>query len=224
MTAAVRKTRCVAFDFDGVLADSNAIKTEAYFQIFADVGGSAPDIIAEVIDDGLGGDRFDVIGRIVDALRGAGTLQSDGESADWICTFASRYNDICEEGAATCREMPGASALLQDLMVSIPLYVNSATPQESLRRIVERRGWEHCFRGVFGRPTSKVDILTQILAEERLAPIGMLFVGDKQSDLAAAQTVGCQFVGVRNNQNDFVDDTIILVSDLTNIAGYCRSG
>ena len=51
--------RCLSFDFDGVLVDSNAVKREAYFSIFAGVDGSRQAV--EAACRALpAGDRFDM--------------------------------------------------------------------------------------------------------------------------------------------------------------------
>src|SRR5262245_17667471 len=127
-----RSGRCLVYDFDGVLVDSNAVKRGAYFEVLAPVG-APPSLVERAVDDPRHGDRYDVIRAVIRSL-------PDGGPADvehLVAECAERYNAICEDFTATCREMDGASALLERLSIRYPLYVNSATPEAPLRRVVE---------------------------------------------------------------------------------------
>lgn len=186
--------RCVVFDYDGTLADSNRIKREAWFGVFARLGCDRAETAA-LLGEHPTADRYELIGVMLDALAGQARLPA-GDRGELAADLARSYNDLCEDGQATCPEMPGAGELLRRLAPRLPLYVNSATPQEPLRRVVARRGWTPWFRGIFGRPREKADILRDILAAERLTPDALALVGDGPADWQAAQAVGCAFFAV----------------------------
>jgi phosphoglycolate phosphatase-like HAD superfamily hydrolase len=214
-------TACVVFDFDGVLVDSNAVKRRAYYDIFASVPGSAA-VVDSVLGSDKEGDRFAVIRAI---LRGL-TLEGRGEPPDvdrLVAGYGERYNDICEAHAATCPEVRGASAALAKLSGRHPLYVVSATPEDPLRRIVNRRGWTGHFRDVLGRPRTKRDNLAQVMAREGIGGGQIVFVGDGRRDLDAAREAGCRFVGVRNEFNDFDPGGLTMIDDLTGLAELVES-
>ena len=61
-------TQCVVFDFDGVLVDSNAVKRQAYFDIFSSLGPRVVPAVTEVLDGDVDGDRFQQIRRILTRL------------------------------------------------------------------------------------------------------------------------------------------------------------
>jgi len=202
--------RCVVFDFDGVLVDSNATKRRAYFAIFADLDPTG-ELVATALATHGDGDRFQIIGAISERLVATGRLPMEDAT---VADFATAYNEICEEFAATCAEIGGASAALEVLAPRCALYINSATPEAPLRRIVARRGWEQHFRAVLGRPRSKVENLQDALEREGLAPQQAVMVGDGRHDIAAARTLGCRFVGVRNSFNDFDTAGLLMLDDL----------
>jgi phosphoglycolate phosphatase-like HAD superfamily hydrolase len=204
-------TLCLVFDFDGVLVDSNAIKRRAYRDIFASVPDSQP-VVDEVLRADAEDDRWGVIRSI---LRGLGPAAIDLEAQ--VARYAERYNAICEEHAATCREVPGAAAALDSLSQRHPLYVVSATPEEPLRRIVARRGWTGYFREVLGRPRTKRENLARVMRREHIGPEGIVFVGDGRRDLDAARSTGCGFLGVRNEFNDFDPSGVTMLDDLTSL-------
>jgi len=206
-------TSCVVFDFDGVLVSSNAVKRQAYTDIFTDAGLDAAAVVAAVLGEDVNGDRYETIRRILQRLGLAGLINGDTLD-DRVAWYAERYNEICEAHAATCDEVPGASDALTRLAERYALYVVSATPTAPLRRIVERRGWTGRFRAVLGRPTSKDEHLRSIMASEGIGSEAIVFVGDGLLDLQAAQAAGCRFIGVRNRFNDFDPAGLEMIPDL----------
>jgi phosphoglycolate phosphatase-like HAD superfamily hydrolase len=207
-------TACIVFDFDGVLVDSNTVKREAYYEIFAEAGPQARGVVKQVLRSDGRSDRYGTIRGILDGLAHLGISPGAGGSDETLAHYAERYNQICEEHAATCPEIPGASATLARLSGRYGLFVISATPEAPLRRIVERRGWAGYFRAVLGGRRSKSDNLAMVLEREQVRGDEVVFVGDGQRDLDAAQGAGCRFIGVRNPFNDFDPRGLLLVSDL----------
>jgi phosphoglycolate phosphatase-like HAD superfamily hydrolase len=105
----------------------------------------------------------------------------------------------------------------------MPLYVLSATPEEPLRRIVERRGWTGYFQDVLGRPGSKAEHLRAVLTREGIAGGDLLMVGDGKRDVDAARHVGTRFIGVRSAFNDFDRMPLVLLDDLTALPDLIES-
>jgi phosphoglycolate phosphatase-like HAD superfamily hydrolase len=203
--------RCVVFDFDGVLVDSNAVKRQAYSDIFSDFGPAAAGAVVAVLRADTEDDRFGVIRAILTALPDP----PPGEKLDHlVAEQAERYNRICEEHAGTCPEVAGASAALNRLGRAYPLYLISATPQDPLRRIVGRRGWSAHFRDVLGRPATKRENLARVMQREGIEGGAIVLVGDGRRDLEAARGAGCRFVGVRNQFNDFDPADLTMIDDL----------
>jgi phosphoglycolate phosphatase-like HAD superfamily hydrolase len=210
--------RCVAFDFDGTLADSNEIKRQAFFDV---VGDHDPDgsTVADVVDRIRPGDRYAVAREIARLLRERGCLGASEDADTWSQHWADAYTKACESAVAQCPEIAGASEALAWLeRRGIPSYVNSATPAEPLRRVLELRGMDRRFAGIYGGPVDKPDNLRKILADVACVPDGLLFVGDGEDDRVAAETVGCLFVGVTRPGSDrFAKEVTPRIADLTTL-------
>jgi phosphoglycolate phosphatase-like HAD superfamily hydrolase len=203
----------VVFDFDGVLVDSNRIKRNAYFEMFAG-HGDRKTCIAEIVDRDRYSGRYVIIGKILRCLSEEGVLEIGDRFEALVQDYATRYNDICENYAATCREIKGASALLSKLSAGLHLYVNSSTPQEPLRRIIARRGWSNYFHAVLGAPKTKKQNLEWIIGKEQVPASQVVVVSDGKADLEAARDLGSPFIAVVNDFNDFERDGLKLISDL----------
>lgn len=205
------ETRCVVVDFDGVLVESNELKRVAYYDAFVDVPESHS-LVAEALAECPEGDRHDVIALVLKKIENA---QSFGRRhpVRSAAEYAARYNALCEHSVGLASETPGCSSALRALGNMVPLYVNSATPQEPLRRLIAQRGWAACFEDVLGRPRTKVENLRHIRARERLASEEIMFVGDTESDRKAAEICGCSFVGFLSGMDAF-DSVELRVSSL----------
>lgn len=188
--------RCVVFDFDGTLVDSNEIKTRTYFEVARpyDPDGS---VVGQVLAGAPQGDRFDVIRTIVCKLADGGKLPAQARLEEWADQWAQTYTAICETAIAACEEILGASSTLEWLRSKgILLFVNSRTPTETLARVIKLRSLDRYFSGVYGAPASKVENLHKVRERNRWQEREMLVVGDGEDDRAAAAEIGCHFVGV----------------------------
>jgi phosphoglycolate phosphatase-like HAD superfamily hydrolase len=210
--------RCVAFDFDGTLVDSNQIKRQAFFDAVAD-GDPDGFVVAMVLDEIRPGDRYAVTREIARLLceRGGMPAGSDPEAA--AVRWAEDYTRRCEEGVSSCPEIPGASAALEALAGrGIALFVNSATPEKPLQRVARLRSMSHHFRRILGGPASKLANLRRIGDEAGVAREELLFVGDGEDDRSAAASFGCRFAGVvRPGPRRFAREPEIRIDDLSGL-------
>jgi beta-phosphoglucomutase-like phosphatase (HAD superfamily) len=181
------------FDFDGVLADSVEVKTEAFAKLYEPYG---PEIVAQVIDHHRrhGGmtrtDKFfhyhrNYLGRTV----------SDEEMAE-LCR---EFSELVVDRVVGAREILGAGEFLRKWSSQLPCFVISATPQEEIRQIVRRRGMVGYFKEVLGAPASKKDNLQRLLNQFQLNPSRCCLFGDAESDYRAAHACGVEFIGIVND-------------------------
>lgn len=210
--------RCVAFDFDGTLVDSNRIKHETFFDVVAGIEGGV-DILNSVLLENPG-DRFEIFRRFVERSPNALTSDTPTQRAHWMSSLAAEYTRRCEDAVTACPEVPGAGSLLTQLrQQGIVAAIISATPTEALAAIVARRGWNEAFRHVFGGPSEKSENLMRLASATSLRPDEIVMVGDKQADQQAAEDFGCRFVAVVWPDNDFATLPDCVITHLDQLAG-----
>ncbi len=188
--------KCVVFDFDGTLVDSNEIKTHSFYEI---VRAYDPDgtVVAAVLGRRPAGDRFHITREIAHDLMARGALPPGPGIEDWAQAWAEAYTDQCEQAIATCPEMPGATHALDALSKQgLALFLNSATPLQALTPIVRRRSLARYFQRLYGSSQSKVENLQHIQKIAATSKAEMIFVGDGEDDRWAASAFQCRFVGV----------------------------
>lgn len=181
-----RAPRAVVLDFDGVVLESNEIKTEAFGLLFPACADDAVRIHLE--DQGVS--RYEKFRRIYREVLGRPLDEAEVERLD------RRFSGLVRERVLACAFVPGAERFLAERHARCLLFVASATPQAELREIVAARGLRRYFRGVYGSPAAKREILAGILAAEALAPGEAVFVGDAAADRESAGAAGVPFVGV----------------------------
>jgi phosphoglycolate phosphatase len=196
--------RCVVFDFDGTLVRSNEIKRQAYFEVASSVPVGVP-LMQKVLAQADGRDRYWVF----ETFAQASPAPADPSG------LAQRYTQICQDRIAAAPEVEGARASLERLRQEGKLvFLNSATPAGPLARLARLRGLDGLLDGVYGAPARKHENLETIAALHDLAPLEMLVVGDGESDWASAEHVGCHFVAVENEYNDFTRQPACRIPDL----------
>jgi len=207
--------RCVCFDFDGTLVDSNAVKRDSFFDVLSEVDPSG-ETITHVLDVVRPGDRYDIMRDVAVRLRDRGAIPAEPGIETFARRWVETYTQRCEETVAKCPEIPGATSTLEWLVArGLPLYVNSATPQEPLERVLELRSMARHFRLSLGRTTEKAENLAKICADAGVPPQELLFVGDSEDDRSAALAFGCLFAAVvRPGPNRFAAVPTNCIADL----------
>lgn len=180
-------THAVILDFDGVVLESADIKTEAFPELFADRPEHVEAIVAYHLAN-VGLSRFVKFDWIYREL-----LREPLTEADKLA-LSERFSAIALHKVLTCPFVPGARDAIAALAGLIPVFVASGTPQGELEEIIRRRALTERFARVWGSPATKEQAIRAVLGERSLAADAVVFVGDGQSDLAAAQATGVRFV------------------------------
>lgn len=175
------------FDCDGVLLDSNEIKTRAFAEVARPYGEEAVEaLVAHHIRHG-GVSRFEKLRHFWTQI-----LRRDNDE-NAVAQLCDRFGDITSRELLSCGETPG----LQEALAAIPSgtckIVVSGSPQEELRTLFDRRGLTRHFDGVYGSPDSKIEILNRESANGALPSPGV-YVGDARLDYEAARAVRFDFV------------------------------
>jgi len=178
------------FDFDGVLADSVEVKTRAFAKLFEPYG---PENVERVVDHHRRHGGMTRAEKFRHYYREyLGTTLNDEQMADLCRRFAA----LVVDEVVAAPEIPGAEEFLKRWSSKLDCFVISATPDEEIREIVERRRMTGYFKGVFGSSVDKKTNLQNLLKQHDLDPLKCCFFGDAESDYQAASTCGTHFIGI----------------------------
>jgi phosphoglycolate phosphatase-like HAD superfamily hydrolase len=184
----VTRVAAIVLDLDGVLLESEGIKTEVFREVFARHPAHAAEMAAyHAAHPSL--PRRRKFERLAELLGRAGdTALVDG--------LVAAFSERVLERMADAPFVRGAEAFLDEFGRRLPLYVASVTPQPDLDEIVIRRGIaERSVRAFGDPPTPKAEAVRAVIREHGGDPRGVVLVGDAPADLDVARQTGVAFLG-----------------------------
>tara|TARA_B100000614_G_scaffold261574_1_gene291586 strand:- start:826 stop:1506 length:681 start_codon:yes stop_codon:yes gene_type:complete len=179
------------FDFDGVLADSVEVKTEAFGALFMEYG---PKIQTKVIDHHRAHGGMTRKEKFVHYHAHFLDDPLDETGLERLCR---KFSGLVMEKVIASREIPGVGRFLERCRtLGVPCFVDSATPDEELEIILERRNLRSYFTAALGSGGSKTENLARIIDSHGLNHRECLFFGDAGSDYKAATACRVDFMGI----------------------------
>ncbi len=207
--------KAIIFDFDGVLVESVDVKTNAFAELFESEG---EDVVKRVVDYHLkntGVSRFEKIRYIY------GSILERELSEETFNNLCLRFAGLVVDKVVNAPYVKGAKEFLDRYANKYLCYVASATPQDEIEDIIKRRHMTGYFKGIYGSPKSKADIVREILGAYNsvLSPQSFVYVGDALSDYAAASDNSVKFIArINNNGSIFSNINCLKLNDLTELS------
>ena len=200
----------IFFDFDGVLAETTTIKSEAFRTVFEDY---ADDVIDKVMAHHK---RHEGVSRLIKIRHCFDVFIGKQLSDDELDFHGQRYSQLVEGEVVTSPWVAGAKSVLESLVGNTLTFVITGTPHEEILRVVEGRDMGGYFTSVHGSPPFKGPKVRELLAKHELSAQRCLFIGDAMTDYDAAKETGVPFLGrvAPGDPNPFPHGTKI-VPDLT---------
>ena len=197
------------FDFDGTLVDSNKLKRDAFFDLALKLPNGLEAM--QTIYENSVGDRWEIWAAWCKELK----LPSQSYKK-----YVDSYSDLVDKRVTYASEKSGATRLLRTLQRNgKQATLSSATPMDSLQKIVSERGWSCYFEGVFGTPQTKLETLSSYVIPFSRSVSEVIVIGDGELDFQSSSQVGCLFLPV----GDFyipdceLDGPLAELDDLSNL-------
>lgn len=185
------------FDCDGVILDSNKVKTAAFFEAALPYGELAATALVDYHKKHGGVSRYKKFEYFLQHIVGMEGEQYPVEQL--LESFAREVH----KGLLTCRVNP-ALELLRAATLNSRWMVVSGGDQDELRDVFASRKLTHLFDGgIFGSPDTKETIISRELSDFNIK-LPSLFIGDSKYDYEAALLSGLDFVFV-SDWSEFAD-------------------
>lgn len=182
----------LVFDCDGVVLDSNKVKTQAFYQAALSYGEAAAQALVQYHVAHGGVSRYKKFAHFLDVLVPEHSSSTDGPDLD---ALLAAYAAAVQEGLLQCQIAEGLAELRAATPNSRWLIV-SGGDQAELRDVFAQRGIAEWFDGgIFGSPDTKDDILARELDNGSITG-STLFIGDSKYDYQASRKAGLDFVFV----------------------------
>lgn len=212
--------KIIIFDFDGVILESMDIKTNAFRELFKNYPEHIGAIVEYHIRNG-GISRYKKFSYIYN------NILKQPLNEDKLKELGERFSHLVLQQMLRCPLVPSVQEFLEEYSKKVGLFIASGTPQEELHLIVKERRISNYFKGVYGTPALKSQIIEHILDEEGIKEQDAIFVGDAVSDYEDAKKVGIPFVARFNGLNEsnpFLNLKVPIIRDFNDLKIILKRG
>jgi phosphoglycolate phosphatase-like HAD superfamily hydrolase len=202
----LKQYKTLVFDCDGVVLNSNQLKTEAYYRVAVSYGANHEQAQA-LVDYHV---RLGGISRFIKFRWFLDEVLHQPVTDEAMNVLLESFADEIHRELLTCEIAPGLLEL-RELTQDARWMLVSGGDQMELRELFTERGIDDLFdAGIFGSPDNKDVILEREVANENLAKPAVFF-GDSRYDHEASTRAGLDFVFVS------------YWTELQDWQNYCRS-
>lgn len=181
------KYNTLVFDCDGVVLNSNKIKSNAFYEATKHFG---PTLAQKLVDYHVSNGG---ISRYVKAKYFIKDILKQPFDESMYQDILKRYAEAVKDGLMQCEVAQGLKELKARTLNSNWLIV-SGGDQNELRDVFAARGLKHYFDGgIYGSPDSKDTILTREINKGNITKPS-LFIGDSKYDYKASKAACLDFV------------------------------
>ena len=209
------------FDCDGVLLNSNRVKTEAFYRAAEPYGVDKAKALVDYHVKNGGISRYVKFQTFLAEIVGR-----DAPSEEELKPLLERYASYVQQGLLNCEVAEGLQQL-RKLTPEASWLVVSGGDQAELRSIFDERGLADYFDGgIYGSPDTKDEILARTLAHH-IVRRPAVFVGDSQYDIEAAHRAGLEFIFLSawsESNYHFKDASLRLASISSVVSQFERAG
>jgi len=177
----------VLFDCDGVVLQSNELKTTAFRDALE---GENEALVDSFIDYHR---RNGGVSRYIKFQYFYEVMKQDGQYERLANEAIERYGELVVKGLTEVQIVSGVEKLLEWLKArNVPCFLVSGGDEEELKGVFSVRGLDKYFMEILGSPKKKIDHVKGLVTREQL-DCPTLFFGDARADMIAAEVVGADF-------------------------------
>ncbi len=208
------------FDCDGVILDSNRVKTEAFYDTAVQYGNEAAEALVVYHCKHGGVSRFEKFEYFFRDILEAGDYKEALQES------LAQYGELVLERLLTCPEAKGFRPLMGSLREARKIVVTGGMENE-VKKVFSARGLARFFEAIYGSPDSKETILKGEF-DQGLLKRPSVFVGDSRYDFECADLFKLDFVFVTKYsemsewRDFFLEKKVLIVDNLDDLKKQLR--
>lgn len=179
-----RRYKSLVFDCDGVILNSNKIKTDAFAEV---CNRYCPQEVDRFLDYHV---KNGGVSRYVKLQFLQELCEQQYVAVPHLSKLLQMYSDIVVEQLQEC-EAVSSLHIFRDISIDQNWYVVSGSDQGELRKVFEMRELSYMFKEIYGSPETKDYHMNRITSRED--PADVLCIGDSLYDFEVAKKYGCDF-------------------------------
>tara|TARA_B100001248_G_C27395932_1_gene465563 strand:+ start:4151 stop:4810 length:660 start_codon:yes stop_codon:yes gene_type:complete len=191
----MRNINSILFDFDGVIVESNNIKTQAFYSLYIDYGEDIAKAVVNHHKQNMGISRFEKIKLYHKKFLGKALNGSD-------------YNELLNKFSISVMDktirspyVSGSYEFIKSNFTIFDQYIITATPMSEIEKITKKRNIYKYFKKVLGSPNSKDFWVKHLIDNKKIDSKSSIFIGDAKADKQAALDNDITFILRKTNEN-----------------------
>lgn len=186
----------IFFDFDGVIAESVSVKTEAFHKMYLPFGQDIADKVVDHHRNNGGVSRFEKFKHYHKKFLGQQITE------DKVEELSAKFSDLVVEGVVSAPDVPGSTEFIKRNSLNFKFWIITGTPTNEMVDILKKRGILNYFIEICGSPTNKSFWTDYLIDKYQLNRQEIIFLGDAKSDYNAAMQSNIQFALREYSQNE----------------------
>ena len=222
----MKKYKSLIFDCDGVILNSNKIKTNAFRKAFKKYNLNAVDEFINYFKNNGGTSRYILIEKFLKEILPK-YIENRHFNKDELSMLVRNYSIECKGSLLKC-EITKDLSNLRKVSGNIPWLIVSGGDQVELREVFNKRDLASFFNGgIFGSPDKKIDIIKREIANG-IIKFPALMLGDSKLDHIAAKSNNIDFLFVYkwtdfNSYNDYcISNSIKKIGSVSDIKEFLK--
>lgn len=219
----INNYKTIIFDCDGVVLNSNKVKTQAFYNTALAFGQVAAERLVRYHVKRGGISRYEKFQWFIDNLDNEDLVQSNDEPN--LDKLLENYGAEVYKGLRNCQIAEGLTELREKTKGSTWLIVSGGDQTELRDLFAERNIAQFFDGGIFGSPDSK-EVIMNRECEQGNITLPAVFVGDSKYDYTAVESVGdIDFIFVTDwsefdDYKDFFEDktSVTILNNVSHIA------
>ena len=189
--------KCLIFDFDGTIVDSNLIKKSLFYEVLNEFDIDKNELKVQISIDGKSRNQIN---------RGALSKYSE----EVVLKSIKMYSLLTFDKISKIKPNKYFFEVVEYCKKNgIYLVLSSNTPENELIKIIKEMNLFNIFNEVHGSPKLKSVTLKKIIIENNFLSNQILVIGDGESDKLSAEDNNCDFMGINKNSLKELKQTLL---------------
>lgn len=185
----MKNIKAIIFDYDGVIAESVNVKTEAFAELYRSYGEEVVKKVVAHHKANGGISRFEkfkiyhkeYLGQVIDKKKEQ--------------NLAEQFSELVMQKVIESPYVPGAYEFLLNNHKKFDFFISTGTPTGEIENILKAKDIRQFFKEVYGSPEKKPIHVKKILKKYGYDKKEVVFIGDALTDRDAARNNGIEFIG-----------------------------
>lgn len=189
----LEKYKTILWDFDGVILNSNVIRTKGFVEIFKDFPENQTSKLIKYHQKNGGLSRYHKIEFFFTKILKKRTTQ------DEIFFYAEKYKSFILNNLVDKRFIiKDTLSFIKQKKNAFSMHIVSASDGNELRQICKNLNIDFYFKSIHGSPLSKKENINKLLERNKLINEEVVLIGDTKNDFEAAIHNKIDFIGYNN--------------------------